>query len=281
MSEFSYLSQKILEATTAVEPFEHIQIDNFLSEEHFEKVITNSQIHFEVVDTHEELIDTLKSQDYDIITFPGCKGENDIPEYLARLKTGVWTYKSGVPIDSFGMTFRLMNFKDEFVSSLVVYLNGDEFHDALRQRFNIRDETEIITAIQKNLTKYQISPHPDVSTKAMTYLININKNQDASLLPIHTHLLKFNPEYEYIYAEWEKGEYERVWVPWDWCETAKTHSENNSLIMFPPSPYTLHAVKLDYDHLKFQRTQLYGNLNYKTHKRKPYHPENYKGLIKK
>mgnify|MGYP003987298793 FL=1 len=69
MGEFSYLSQKVIEATTVLEPFEHIQIDNFLSEEHFEKVITNSQIHFEVVDTHEELIDTLESQDYDHLKF--------------------------------------------------------------------------------------------------------------------------------------------------------------------------------------------------------------------
>ena len=33
--------------------------------------------------------------------------------------------------------------------------------------------------------------------------------------------------------------------------------------MFAPDYNTLHAVKLDYDHTKLQRTQVYGNLWYK------------------
>ena len=51
-------------------------------------------------------------------------------------------------------------------------------------------------------------------------------------------------------------------MPWDWCEVQKTQTENNSIVIFSPSNDTLHAVKADYNHLTYQRTQLYGNLWY-------------------
>ena len=37
-------------------------------------------------------------------------------------------------------------------------------------------------------------------------------------------------------------------------------SINNSIVLFAPNIDTLHAIKMQYDHNKFQRTQLYGNL---------------------
>lgn len=47
-------------------------------------------------------------------------------------------------------------------------------------------------------------------------------------------------------------------------------SENNSMVIFHPdnNPPTLHAIRLNYNHLKYQRTQIYGNLMYKY----PLHP---------
>ena len=74
--------------------------------------------------------------------------------------------------------------------------------------------------------------------------------------------LQFKKEYEHVYKTWEKGDLEREWVPWDWCETVKKHTKNNSIIMFTPSHKTLHAVRMDYPHTRFQRTQIYGNLMY-------------------
>jgi hypothetical protein len=50
----------------------------------------------------------------------------------------------------------------------------------------------------------------------------------------------------------------------------KRVAANNSLLMFEAHDRSLHAVKLNYDHKKFQRTQLYGNLFYqKTFELKP------------
>ena len=48
----------------------------------------------------------------------------------------------------------------------------------------------------------------------------------------------------------------------DTVAKVKKISKNNTLVMFQPSNDTLHAIKLDYDHTKFQRTQIYGNLMY-------------------
>jgi hypothetical protein len=75
--------------------------------------------------------------------------------------------------------------------------------------------------------------------------------------------LRFKPEKQFIAEFWKNDNtFDPDWVPWEWCETMKLLNKNNSLVMFAPSHDTLHAVKLRYDHLPFQRTQIYGNLWY-------------------
>ena len=145
-------------------------------------------------------------------------------------------------------------------------MNSDIFHNTLRNKFNIDKNTTIISAIQKNLSGYEISPHPDVRQKCLTYLLNINNNIQIEKEDCHTHLLEFKKEYKYISDIWEKNKnINRCWVPWDWCNTIKTMNQNNSMLIFKPdnNPPTLHAIKLKYNHLKYQRTQIYGNLMYK------------------
>ena len=41
------------------------------------------------------------------------------------------------------------------------------------------------------------------------------------------------------------------------CETVKKQCRNNSIVIFAPNDDTLHAVKADYNHLKYQRTALW------------------------
>ena len=145
-------------------------------------------------------------------------------------------------------------------------MNGSEFHRALRQKFGITKETTIISAIQKNLTGYEISPHPDIRQKSLTYLLNINNNSEIEKLDCNTHLLEFKEPYKYIQEYWEKNKgVNRCWIPWEWYDTIKKTSENNSMVIFKPddNPATLHAIRLNYDHLKYQRTQIYGNLMFK------------------
>ena len=118
--------------------------------------------------------------------------------------------------------------------------------------------------IQKYLDGYEISPHPDTRKKAATFMVNINPTDKSEKLNHHTHYLKFKKTYSYVEEFWKGNlDIDRAWVPWEWAETVKQQSKNNSIVLFSPSDDTLHGVKASYNHLTTQRTQLYGNLWYK------------------
>ena len=58
MKEYTYLLNKILNADISLKPFEHIEINDFLSKEHLEMLLEDSQIHFEKVcmKKHEKIL---------------------------------------------------------------------------------------------------------------------------------------------------------------------------------------------------------------------------------
>ena len=260
MSEFAYLSEKITKAEFRFKPFKHLLIENFLSQEHIEKILSDKQVHFEKLSDTSELIRKLHASGYQVQNFPGCT--SDLDEYLHHYENDSFpSGRKGTPIESYGITFRLHRYDNKFTKSLVEYLNGSDFESALKNKFGITKKTNIITAIQKNLSHYEISPHPDVREKALTYLLNINKDSSVDDFPIHTHLLKFKKEWEFIKEHWSTDfSQNTTWVPWEWCESMVQTNKNNSIVLFKPSVDTLHAVKMKYDHTSFQRTQLYGNL---------------------
>jgi len=251
--EYEYILEKILNSDIKTIPFEHIEINNFLYEEHLKLLLSDNQIHFEEMHSDDELYFKLLSNNYKIQSFPGCV--STWTEYINKI----------ILTEGYGITFRLHEYNNKKIEKLLLFLNSKYFHSVLETKFNIEQSTSIISAIQKNLNGYEISPHPDIRQKALTYLLNINKNDDIENHDVHTHLLEFKPEYKKIEKFWEeKKEYNRFWVPWDYCNTVKKISKNNTLLIFKPtsSPSSLHAVKLNYNHLNFQRTQIYGNLLY-------------------
>jgi hypothetical protein len=165
-------------------------------------------------------------------------------------------------LEGVGIAFRLQTYEDTILEELVNFFNSDKWHTCIKEKFNKTRNTRVETAIQKYLSGYEISPHPDIRKKCATYMININ-HPNAENLELHTHFMKFKPGMQSIYKYWAKNlEQDRCWVPWDWADTCFKHSKNNSITMFAPDNDTLHAVKLSYDHLNFQRTQFYGNLWY-------------------
>tara|TARA_R100000388_G_C7211960_1_gene144137 strand:+ start:105 stop:968 length:864 start_codon:yes stop_codon:yes gene_type:complete len=277
MSIFSYLSQKIRDADYYHVPFKHLLIEDFLLDEHLKQILSDPQVHFGEVPDTRQLVNTLSEKGYVVQNFPGCT--DNIEEYLHHYQNDSFPHgRKGTPIESYGITYRLNRHDCSFTKELVEYLNGDEFKTALEEKFKITRKNRIVTAIQKNLSHYEISPHPDIREKVLTYLLNINKNNSVDEFPIHTHLLKFKPEWEFIKKHWSTDfSSNTTWVPWDWCESVVTTNKNNSIVIFEPSVDTLHAIKMKYDHTKFQRTQLYGNLM--SHERIT-SPGNYKDLIK-
>ena len=260
LNEFGYLIDKIEKANFFLDPFEHVVIDNFLNVEHFTQIIEGQEIKRPIFQTTEELIDDLLIQNYKPQPFPGCT--INIAEYIKGINSGQWNVDKDL-LEGFGMAFRLSKYQTPILERITKFLNSTEFKSAMENKFGITKRTYIETAIQKYLYGYEISPHPDIRRKAATYMLNINTDPKSKNIDIHTFLLKFKPEKSYIYNFWKNNQdIDRCWVPWDWCEKIVKINANNSIILFSPSDKSLNAVKLDYEHLYFQRTQIYGNLYY-------------------
>ena len=258
--EFDYLLARISDAPFLERPFRHLLIEDFLSPGHLERVTRCSQLALPPQQSSEALIAALEEAGFGVQAFPGCT--TDVADYLRRLERNDWPVDKA-KLEGYGLTFRLNRIDEPLLARLVAFLNGDAFHKALEAKFGIRRPNRIETAVQKYLAGYEISPHPDIRSKCLTYLLNINTNPQADRAAIHTHLLSFKPEWAFIYDYWETHpQYDRCWVPWDWCTTEKTVSANNSVVLFHTHERSLHAIKLRYDHTRYQRTQIYGNLWY-------------------
>lgn len=262
IEEFGYLLEKIKNSPFQTSPFKHLLMFDFLSQEHFQKIVNLEEIKRPTFSNTESLIEDLLDNGYKVHNFPGCTTSKE--EYLKCYNSGKWPVSKG-DMEGFGLTLRLKEIDDQFLSRLMYFFNSELFSDTLKEKFGVNSKNKVNTAVQKYLHAYEISPHPDERNKALTYLLNINTDPAAENDKIHTQLLKFKAERQYIYDFWRYNPtIERCWVPWNWCDAVIKTNINNSFIMFAPSDDTLHAVKLDYDHLKYQRTQIYGNLFYET-----------------
>lgn len=262
-NEFDYIIDKIKNAKFINEPFPHLEINDFLKESHLRLILNDEQIHFKEVSTDDQLYRALIRHGYSIQAFPGCV--STWSSYKQYLREGKYRSRKGNPVESAGITFRLKKCRNPFINKLLAFMQSRKFEESLRNKFQIDKKTHILTEIQKYLTGYEISPHPDVRRKALTYLLNINKNTSIDDYDVHTHLLEFKDEFKKTMQFWDRRKNtERCWVPWNWCKTKKIIRKNNTIVIFKPrsNPPTLHGIKLDYDHKKFQRTQIYGNLRY-------------------
>ena len=259
--KFSSLLRKIDESSFSHQPFKHISIDNFFEPEHFEQIVASKQIALDRFKTDEALIKGIQAEGYKSIPFPGTT--QNIKHYLFWHKTKSNWHTNLDICEGFGITFRLMKYEEHsLIKELNDFFNTKEFLNCIANKFDVPlDKTYADNGLQKYLDGYEISPHPDIRRKALTYMINVNPAPDSEKLNYHTHYLKFKPSKEYIQKYWEYNKQnDRCWVPWDWCETVSMQKKNNSIVMFSPSFDTMHAVKASYNHLLTQRTQFYGNL---------------------
>lgn len=258
---FDYLIEKIKKADFEISPYKHIYIENFFNESDFNEIIKSNQNLIENVNNDEALFEKLESSGYKIIEFPGCI--TDKKRYMKwRENQEIRKHNT---CESAGMTLRLAIFKEQIMKSLNEFFTGEEFNRAISEKFGIDiKECNIDGGIQKYLDGYEISPHPDIRRKALTFMVNINPNIESEKLDHHTRYCTLKNKRKYVEEFWMHNEnVERCWIPWDWCDVNKIQSKNNSIVIFSPNNSTIHAVKANYDHLKGQRTQLYGNLWYK------------------
>lgn len=249
--KLNYLLDKIQQADIQDKPFPHLEIKDFLQPAHLVLFTDNDQIHFPPVQNISQLTIELAKRNYKVQGFPGC---------TTKLKEYLYGVPKGKTVEGWGICYRLFKYKNSLLQKLMSFLNSEEWHNAIKRKFSIVADTTCFSAIQKQLTGYEISPHPDIRAKCVTYLLNVNS---AAYTGGDTSLFRFKREHRHVYDFWGKNEHlNRFWVPWDWCTAVKTIKENNTLLLFPTSNYSLHGIKLNYDHLIAQRTQIYGNLMY-------------------
>lgn len=275
ISEFDYLIEKIENTEFKQKPFKHLEIKDFLSEEHFRKITNSDQIQLPKFKNDGDLIDGLESAGYVPVPFAGVT--DSVDEYLSWRK-GKTEHTNNDTTAGFGMTFRLERYDNPTINGLFQFFNSEEFIDCISEKFGLdpsrfrddvssktgRKKTGLDTGLQKYLDGYEISPHPDTRRKALTFMLNINSHNESEQLDFHTDYMNLVDKRKYVEKYWEHNtHYDRCWIPWEWCETVKKQTENNSIVFFAPSDDTIHAIKAEYNHLKTQRTQFYGNFWYK------------------
>ncbi|WP_141468281.1 hypothetical protein [Pelagimonas varians] len=263
MTRFDYLIDKIETAEFIQTPFKHLEILQFFTDADFAELLACQEIAIPTAANDEELFDHLLDRGYKIIPFPGSTASRQ--EYLAWHQNQTEGDRYHPTCEGFGVTLRLIEPISTFLQELDAFLRGDAFNAAIAKKFNINLEScSTDCGIQKYLDGYEITPHPDVRFKALTYMVNANPNPDSATQQHHTHYMRFSDKRRYVETLWSGNQdIQRCWEPWEWCETEKVQSVNNSIVIFSPNNDTIHAVKATYDHLAFQRTQLYGNLWYK------------------
>lgn len=259
----SYVIEKIKNAEFSNSPFKHIEVSNIFEDDDFEAIIQSSEITTNVAQDDEMLFHELFSHNYKIIDFPGCVV--NYKEYIKWHADKKKSQKTSTACEGYGVVMRLKSPESRVISILQKFLNSDEFINCIAEKFNINTaDCNYDAGIQKYLDGYEISPHPDIRKKALTFMVNINPSPNSSNEEHHTSYLQFKPERMYIQEFWNGNkEFDRCWVPWEWCKVTKQQRDNNSIVIFVPSNDTIHAVKANYNHLSYQRTQLYGNLWFK------------------
>lgn len=261
MRDFSYLIDKFLNAEVKLEPFKHIEINDFFSEEDFNEIISSKEVNISSNESISDLFDNLDNNGYKEIVFPGCTVDRS--EYV-RMQENKTNFISLDPVEGQGMVFRLYEKSSDIMKQLDSFFASEDFLLAICKKFGLSFSDVIYDGgIQKYLNGYEISPHPDIRRKALTYMININPSIGSASKNIHTRYLELREDKKYIESVWENEKIDRCWVPWDWANVVKTQTLNNSIVIFSPNNNTWHAVKTDYNHYEMQRTQFYGNLWYK------------------
>lgn len=259
---FTYLLDKLDAAEIPSDPFPHVYLESFLDRGDFEAVVSSPDITLPAAANVDELFSILDTLSYQPIEFPGCTKSR--AAYVAWLETAIKPKDTHAACEGKGMALRCTRARSEAVRSLDAFFQSRELRDLLTRKFAISGPTELDCGLQKYLNGYEISPHPDIRQKALTWMLNVNPGSNTEGHDYHTHYMKFRPEWDFVRRFWRDTlDAETCWVPWQWCETRKRQTVNNSIVVFSPRHDTLHAVRARYDHLPAQRTQFYGNLWYK------------------
>ena len=261
-SRYSYLSEKVREATSRTKPYKHYVIEDFLSTEDLAEVLEDKRTKIKRAADDREVIKNLEKMGYKASWLPGSTQHAEA--YLNQREGKGITDKNST-CEGIGMAFALKGQEageaNYGVQSLVEYLRADEFWNTLLKkcRINGKDKRKYV-AYTKYLDGHELAPHTDSRHKPITFLLNLNSPDLALPKESNTRIMELKPEYRYIAEYWKYNESsDRCWLPWSWCKTIDIHEKNNSLLIIPASNTSFHGIRLNYCHLKAQRSMIYGS----------------------
>ena len=237
-NRFSYLLDKIESTNLKKKPFEFIYIENFLSKNDFNSIIKNQTFNISG-NSFDELCSKLNQRGWKPHPHPGTFKNLDAYRSWRKNKLrSKQEIRGDIETDKLcegsGMAFRLASLND-FTSELRDLFLSREFMNCIQNKFNLNKDfkSKSDCGFQKYLSGYEISPHPDVREKALTWMLNLNIDKNSEYEKYHTHFMKFKSEKSYIYELWSNyPNIQRPWVPWSWCETDFVQSNNNSITIF-------------------------------------------------
>ncbi len=257
----------------------------------------------------------IKAQPIETDPFPHIYVEEIFPpayyramlDRIAAVGKFVPTLYPGVAVDLSAKTFRdygltCENFeKDEELSCLHHFLKSDEFSRLLLEKFSASDswgprgsaipvekhayfkggqgDFTCVFDLHKDLPGYEISPHPDVTSKIVTFLFYFTPNDDLNRFG--TMLCRVKPGCEEKLAHASRSKLSSLllratepfvgkayglgqkdkWFPWDLFDVVKVaQAKPNSLLVFAPNSESYHAVRMDIapDHPLQERQTLRG-----------------------
>ena len=260
---FDYHLNKIKNTKLIKAPFELLYIENFLDEDIFKNLIAEPEINVsEKTNNDNLLISKLENKNYEIISFPGTTANKE--DYINWRKSE--KNKNDGLCEGIGLTFRLKESNSRNISNILKFFESEDLFNILNEKFEsnwTKEKYYYDGGIQKYLDGYEISPHPDIRKKYLTWMLNINPFENSENEIIHTQYLETKKAKKYIDSFFKHNDsIDRCWIPWDWCKSVFSQKKNNSLVIFSPSHDTYHSIKCNYNHFKGQRTQIYGNLWY-------------------
>lgn len=192
---FAYLLDRISRAEFSTDPFPHLEILDFLNRDHFATIVASPQIAMIGCDTTRQLLAKLVEHDFEFIQFPGCV--ETVNEYLNWFdgKTHSNSHKA---TEGAGIVYRLKQSRCALLEELSDFFKSEAMQQALVAKFRIERDVTIDAGVQKYLHGYEISPHPDIRRKALTWMLNLNPGVDTESADFHTHYLKLKPQWKFV-----------------------------------------------------------------------------------
>ena len=232
-----YIFQKINDVKIISKPFPHIIIEDFFDEEFINELINSIKI---------DNINEIKSKYHEVI-YPGAI---DKKLSLTTRPTG-----SGLV---YALNKSILDKHEIFVN----LLESDGFKQVLFDKFNIPKEIDgwNVYQINKDLNGYEISPHPDVTGKIITWQCNITNDNTLDNYNLSTRLHTIKPEYKDELNKITSDKNPRPWGKWEWFdEGISVPYKENAFFAFAPSNISHHSVILDnYPQDRSQRTMMRG-----------------------